>query len=106
VKWKGYPTSQATWEPEAHLAHLPEELNKFRNAISTISIKPKSKPVRKSKKVRWSNTQILSSYLSARHSKRKAIVIEDDSEEEQVALEAYGTPRSRNSEKRTLVERV
>ena len=29
VLWKGYPLSEATWEPEAHLDHAPEILEEY-----------------------------------------------------------------------------
>ena len=29
VKWKGYPTSESTWEPKENMSNAPNVLNKF-----------------------------------------------------------------------------
>ena len=29
VLWKGYPLTEATWEPEAHLEHAPDILEEY-----------------------------------------------------------------------------
>jgi hypothetical protein len=31
VKWKGYPTADNTWEPEANLEHAAELLKEYKN---------------------------------------------------------------------------
>ena len=50
VKWKGYPSSQNTWEPEAHLNHLPNLVKKFEEAYATklkSKLHPTSKKIKK-----------------------------------------------------------
>ena len=31
IKWKGYPSYDATWEPESHLQSAPEILQDYKN---------------------------------------------------------------------------
>lgn len=34
IKWLGYPTNQATWEPEEHLEHSAELIEKFEQRLN------------------------------------------------------------------------
>ena len=36
VLWKGYPLTEATWEPESHLEHAPQILEDYLRRVSTL----------------------------------------------------------------------
>ena len=41
ILWKGYPLSEATWEPEAHLLHAPDILADYLRQVQTTSQRPR-----------------------------------------------------------------
>jgi hypothetical protein len=49
VKWKGYPMSECTWEPERNLTTCKEMIDEYKkrnNLATTNDLKSKNKPMK------------------------------------------------------------